>query len=120
MNNYAQNWIRLGSLGLDSAEEVPGPLPRLRVRGRRGPRVVAVPAEWNLPSGELVDGFLVTFDGSLETDSSVPAHRAIIAGILTEAIKRHFKDNHSDSFGPLWQGLETGTQGTGNGDAGSY
>ena len=78
-----------------------------------------MPAEWNLPSGELVDGFLVTFDGSLETDPSVPAHCAIIAGILRGAIKRHFKDNHSDSFGPLWQDYDRFCQmpeGSGDGD----
>jgi hypothetical protein len=68
-----------------------------------GEDTAAVPAGWQLPSGEVVDGFLVTFERAFRTDPANPAHRAVIIGILREAIKRHFKDNASESLGLLWQ-----------------
>ena len=68
--------------------------------------LVAVPEAWNLPSGAEIDGFRVTFQESLETDYSERTHRPIIAGILKEAIKRHFKDGQSTALGPLWQDFD--------------
>ena len=57
---------------------------------------VAVPSDWNLP-GDVQEGeFQVTFDRALTTDPNDPAHRAIIAGILREAIKARFKNTPSD------------------------
>ncbi len=64
---------------------------------------VAVPSDWNLP-GDVQEGeFQVTFDRALTTDPNDPAHRAIIAGILREAIKARFKNTPSDVLGALWQ-----------------
>ena len=64
---------------------------------------VAIPAGWELPSGEQVGGYWVTLDQTVTTNPEIQAHRWIISGILREAIKRHFKDNHSDVLGDLWQ-----------------
>src|SRR5215813_2863502 len=57
---------------------------------------VAIPAGWELPSGEKVGAYWVTLDQTVTTNPESKAHRWIISGILREAIKRHFKDNHSD------------------------
>jgi hypothetical protein len=64
---------------------------------------VAVPIGWELPSGELVGHYQVTLDQTFTTDPVRTAHRGIIAGILRDAMKKHFKDNHSDALGHLWQ-----------------
>lgn len=64
---------------------------------------VAVPSEWNLPSGVQVDGYLVTLDRDITTDPGVPSHRPIITGILREGIKSRFKKDTSDILGFLWQ-----------------
>jgi hypothetical protein len=58
---------------------------------------------WELPSGELVSNYQVTLDQICTTDPASWAHRGIIAGILREAVKKHFKDNHSEALGHLWQ-----------------
>ena len=62
---------------------------------------VAIPAGWELPSGEQVGDYWVTLDQTVTTNPEIQAHRWIISGILREAIKRHFKDNHSDVLGDL-------------------
>ena len=64
---------------------------------------VAVPRSWELPSGEQVDDYRVMLDQIMTTDSTNPTHRRVISGILREAIKAHFKNNHSDLLGNLWQ-----------------
>src|SRR4030095_6935851 len=64
---------------------------------------VAIPAGWELPSGEQVGDYWVTLDQTVTTNHEIQAHRWIISGILRDAIKRHFKDNHSDVLGDLWQ-----------------
>ena len=45
----------------------------------------------------------MTFDRSLQTDPSNHSHHKIIAGILKDAAKKHFKHNRSDMLGMLWQ-----------------
>ena len=64
---------------------------------------VAVPASWELPSGEQVGDFRVILGQTVTTDPMRMAHRRIIAGILREAIKAHFKINRSAVLGDLWQ-----------------
>ena len=63
----------------------------------------AVPANWDLPSGTIADGYVVNFDKSFQTDPSNPSHRKAIAGILREALKKIFKEGQSDELGALWQ-----------------
>jgi hypothetical protein len=64
---------------------------------------VAVPESWELPSGEQVGDYRVTLGQIVTTDPANPAHRAVISGILREAIKRHFKNGPSGVLGDLWQ-----------------
>ncbi len=64
---------------------------------------VAVPADWNLPSDVREGAYYVTFDSAFTTDPENRRHRPVIKGILREAIKKHFKDNRSDSLGDWWQ-----------------
>lgn len=66
----------------------------------------AVPSTWELPSGHVVDGYIVTADRSFRTDPTNPSHRKLIAGILREAAKKQFKENHSDALGVLWQDFD--------------
>ncbi len=63
----------------------------------------AVPANWELPSGAVTDGYIVTYDKTFRTDPANRSHRKVITGILREAAKKHFKENHSDVLGVLWQ-----------------
>jgi hypothetical protein len=64
---------------------------------------VAVPTSWELPSGEQVGDYHVTLGQTVTTNPEMQAHRGVISGIVHEAMKRHFKDNHSDVLGALWQ-----------------
>lgn len=66
----------------------------------------AVPSNWELPSAIVVDGFTVTSEKSFRTDPSNRSHRNIIAGILREAAKKHFKENRSEMLGTLWQDFD--------------
>lgn len=63
----------------------------------------AVPGNWKLPSGVVEGGHRVTFGEKIETDPENPSHRKVIEGILREAVKKHFKDNQSNTLGALWQ-----------------
>ena len=64
---------------------------------------VAVPLGWELPSGALVGNYHVTLAQTFTTDPTQAAHRGLIAGILRDAMKKHFKDNLSDALGHVWQ-----------------
>jgi len=48
---------------------------------------VAVPAGWELPSGEQIGDYRVTFGQTVTMNPATPAHRSIISGILREAMK---------------------------------
>lgn len=67
---------------------------------------VVVPSTWQLPSDVQEDGFHVTLDSELTTDPANSRHQSIIAGILREGIKKHFKDNRSDALGEWWQDFD--------------
>jgi hypothetical protein len=64
---------------------------------------VAVPTGWKLPSDVRDGDNLITFDCEFTTDPAARSHRAVIAGILREGIKKHFKDNRSEVLGDWWQ-----------------
>jgi hypothetical protein len=66
-------------------------------------RTVAVPATWNLPVPISFESYEITLVRSLTTDWSEPNHIRIIAGIIRDGVKNHFKNNHSDDLGYLWQ-----------------
>ena len=64
---------------------------------------VAVPAHWKLAGSVETPEYRVTLARSFRAQAADRAGRAIIAGILREAIKKHFKDNGSEQLGDLWQ-----------------
>jgi hypothetical protein len=64
---------------------------------------VAVPSTWNIPRQENFDGYRVVLDRVFNVEAAEPEHGVIVADILKESIKRHFKDSYSDEIGPLWQ-----------------
>lgn len=66
-------------------------------------RTVAVPERWDLPSKVTVGDYFVTEDRAFVAKASEPEHQATIAGILREAVKKHFKDEGSQNLGALWQ-----------------
>ena len=67
------------------------------------PRLVAVPQGWQLPTPIVNSHYSVRLDQSFVARATDEAHRPIVAGILREAIKKHFKDNSSEDLGNLWQ-----------------
>jgi hypothetical protein len=66
-------------------------------------RTVALPAAWDLPSPIEVEGYSVAWARTFTTSASEPKDRPIIAGIICEAMKKHFKKNRSAELGHLWQ-----------------
>ncbi len=66
------------------------------------PRLVVVPRGWQLPNVTTSE-YTVKLDQSFNACANDVQHRAIVAGILREAIKAHFKTNTSDELGSLWQ-----------------
>lgn len=69
------------------------------------PTLIAVPSRWAVPADRVeVDRFVLHYK---ETISVAPhgsgLQRAIVEGIVREAIKNHFKNNVSDELGDLWQ-----------------
>jgi hypothetical protein len=68
--------------------------------------IVAVPADWNLPSDVQEGEFQIAFDRALTTNPNEPSHRGLIAGILREAIKTRFKNATSATLGELWQDFD--------------
>ena len=67
---------------------------------------VAVPSAWKLTSGSMIDEYIVTYDRSVQTDPYRREHRKVIAGVLKDAAKKAFKENHSRVLGPLWQDFD--------------
>jgi hypothetical protein len=68
------------------------------------PRLVAVPAAWNLPSPIETPDYTVCLQRSFTASPDDARGRSILRGILTEAIKKHFKEEVSADLGCLWHG----------------
>ena len=66
-------------------------------------RTVVMPAAWDLPAEDEIEGYRVTRGDAFTARGSDPAHRAVIAGVLREVLKKRFKDNPSGRLGPLWR-----------------
>jgi hypothetical protein len=67
------------------------------------PRLVVVPQSWQLPTPLTNSRYAMRLDQSFVARANDEAHRPIVAGILHEAIKAHFKSNQSQDLGNLWQ-----------------
>jgi hypothetical protein len=67
------------------------------------PRLVAVPAGWNLPVPINTTEYSVSLQRCYSAQASEEGDRPIVEGILRDAIKWHFKSNASLDLGPLWQ-----------------
>lgn len=70
-----------------------------------GRDLIAIPAEWRLPAEEYGD-FSIYRQEVIQTSASIPQHQPIIAGLIREGIKQHFKNNNSESLGALWQDFD--------------
>ena len=67
-------------------------------------KTVVVPQAWKIPQQDNFNGYRVTRADEFKASACDQSQQAIIAGILREAVKRHFKDNQFESdIGPLWQ-----------------
>jgi len=66
-------------------------------------RDVAVPAHWSLPGSVDTPDYRVTLQRTVRAQANDRAARPIVAGLLREAIKKHFKDNGCADLGELWQ-----------------
>jgi len=70
-----------------------------------GRDMVAIPASWDIPSPENSGSFTVTREKQfsvslLDTEST---SQEIVAGIIREGLKNHFKNGFSEELGKLWQ-----------------
>ena len=63
----------------------------------------AIPKGWNIPQQDDFEGYRVIRDCEFKAQMNNQNHQAIIAGILRESIKQHFKNTPSDEIGSLWQ-----------------
>jgi len=67
-------------------------------------QTVAVPAEWKIPDTRDHEGFHVNFSHTVLAKATDRDHSGIVAGIIREGVKKHFKDHPvSNELGVLWQ-----------------
>ncbi len=85
-----------------------------------GERIVAVPANWDLPSSVQIDDFEVTRKEDFITNAFEPRDNPIVAGIIREAVKNHLKKNQSEELGILWQDFNQFCQMPNNGEEKDY
>lgn len=71
-----------------------------------GKQMVAVPDTWQIPSGATYEDYTVDRLRSFEAEATDEKNHPIVAGIIREALKKHFKDNRSDYLGVLWQDMD--------------
>jgi len=64
---------------------------------------IAIPAAWNIPDQDNVDGYRMRFDQNFEARTDDSTQRNLLVGILRESIKNHFKNADSTNLGKLWQ-----------------
>jgi len=67
---------------------------------------VAIPSSWAIPSPISFDGYTVTRKEIVSARLGILEHRAIVAGILREGLKKHFKDHRSSKEGSVGQVVE--------------
>jgi hypothetical protein len=68
---------------------------------------VAVPAAWKLPSGIEHGDHAITLDRQFRASIREPGSKPILAGIVKEGIKRHFKNCTLEGLGYLWPYLNS-------------
>lgn len=66
-------------------------------------QTVAVPQSWKLPSPAEVGEYVVRLGERFTARADELKGRAIIKGIIREAIKKYFKENKCEELGELWQ-----------------
>ena len=81
---------------------------------------VAVPEGWDIPSPTTFGPFAVTRDREFTAKASDPRSQTVVAGIIREALKRHFKNNHCETLGDLWQDYDKFCQTPGGVADGDY
>ena len=66
---------------------------------------VVVPQAWDIPTGAEAEGYKITGCQLKEVRASSPMDwdRRVVAGIIREGCKKHFKTEGSRAWGPLWQ-----------------
>jgi hypothetical protein len=81
---------------------------------------VAVPEGWDIPSPTTFGPYDVTREREFVAKASDPRSQAVIAGVIREGLKRHFKDNHCEALGDLWQDYDKFCQTPGGTADGEY
>jgi hypothetical protein len=71
------------------------------------PRLVAVPCTWKFPSALETPEYSFSLQRSFTASAADGQGRAILCGILREAIKKRFKDEVTSELGPLWQDYDS-------------
>jgi hypothetical protein len=71
------------------------------------PRLVAVPQSWQLPTPITTAEYSIRLERTFLAQATNSEHRLVVAGILREGIKAHFKNNSSEDLGNLWQNFNS-------------
>lgn len=71
------------------------------------PRLVAVPGAWRFPSVIETPEYTASLQRSFTANADDYQGRAILGGILREAIKKRFKNEVAPDLGPLWQDYDS-------------
>lgn len=64
---------------------------------------VAVPEGWDIPTPAVYGEYEVTRGSTFVARWDEPRSQAVVAGIIREGLRRHFKNNYSEELGDLWQ-----------------
>lgn len=67
---------------------------------------VAVPGHWKLPGPVETPDYRITLQRSFRAQATDREGRKIVAGVLRDSIKKHFKNNGSLDLGDLWQDFD--------------
>ena len=75
-----------------------------------GADLIAVPDNWDLPSGVEIGAYRVELDCAFTAQATEVNNRQLIAGILRESIKQKLKNVSNSPLGPFWQHFDRFSQ----------
>ncbi|MEM5786238.1 MAG: hypothetical protein AAGU11_02895 [Syntrophobacteraceae bacterium] len=64
---------------------------------------ISVPGKWEIPSGIQRAGYLITQDKRITARAAQPEYHSIVAGIIRDGLRNHFKNCCPEGLGYLWQ-----------------
>ncbi|MBI4776963.1 MAG: hypothetical protein HY788_22745 [Deltaproteobacteria bacterium] len=64
---------------------------------------IAIPGKWAIPEGIERNGYVINRANRFTACAANPGHRAVVAGIIREGLRKHFKEHTPEGVGDLWQ-----------------